>query len=132
MDDFHALPQSLRRQIDAAFDEARETSPDPVDSGLVPPAAKRRRLLARNDGEVANYHSEDSDEGGGFLVDDEPVHTTEEDQGEIHESNSSRANAIGLSMIPKAVSDIYPTEQISCTEEAYDIAPAAAPRSTSR
>lgn len=124
MDDFHALPQSLRRQIDAAFDEARQTLPDPVDSGLVPPAAKRRRLLARDDGEVANYHSEDSDEGGGFLVDDEPVHTTEPDQRESHESKSSHADVIGLSMIPKAVSDIYTAKFVSATEI---LAPASAP-----
>ena len=74
---------------------------DPVDTGLVPPAAKRRRL-DHDDGELTNYHDEETSEGGGFLVDDELRGFL---QGGDDESGpaGSRHDALGLSMIPTAV-----------------------------
>lgn len=104
MDDFNALSSSLRHEIDAAFDKARALPSDPVDTGLVPPAAKRRRL-DRNDGEAANYHSGDEDESGGFLVDSEPGGFLDEEDT-CSEPRIGNSDVIGLSMIPAAVSKV--------------------------
>lgn len=109
MGDFDKLPKSLRLQIDSAFNHAHKLLSDPVSSGLVPPAAKRRRLN-HDDGELANYVDEPiaEEEGGGFLVDD-----VDEDSGDIPRADirgphtpepNIHPDSLALSLIPTAVS----------------------------
>ena len=117
MSEYTELPRSLQREIDAAFDKARQLPPDPVETGLVPPAAKRRRI-EDDEGEQTNYHDEDSDEGGGFLVDDEVpggFEPVEDEKTAPSPSVNDVPDTIGLSMIPAAVS--HPSHSLSTFSE---------------
>lgn len=109
MDDFDDLPAWLQRQIDGAFDEAHTLPPDPVTTGIIPAAAKKRRP-GQDEDKLTNYHSDEElcfSGGGGFLVEDESggFIPGESSATEILESHT-HTDSLGLSMIPVAVSQL--------------------------
>ncbi|KAF8315448.1 hypothetical protein DL93DRAFT_916364 [Clavulina sp. PMI_390] len=105
MDDWTALPPSLRREIDKAFNKARVLGPSHSDSGFASRPAKRRRIGGQNDVTITNEPSDDSDEEGGFLVerDDQeaPNDTKSTSTGLLI---SDEQDSLNLSMVSKAVS----------------------------
>lgn len=110
MSEFDQLPQSLQKQIDSAFDQAHKLLSDPVSSGLVPPAAKRRKIEDSNDGEQATYNDEPSlnEEEGGFLLDDDD-NDSQSNQEEVislqrEKDQAPHPDSLALSLIPPAVS----------------------------
>ncbi|KAF9508143.1 hypothetical protein BS47DRAFT_1398021 [Hydnum rufescens UP504] len=90
--EYDTLPLRIRKQIDNAFNAVALTNGSIPERGLVPPAAKRRKLAPALDGMQSNYHDETGatslpEEGGGFIPGDT-------DAGFVPEGNSEEGRAM--------------------------------------
>jgi hypothetical protein len=90
--EYDTLPLRIRKQIDDAFNAVALTNGSIPERGLVPPAAKRRKLVRADDGMQSNYHDETGatslpEGGGGFIPGDT-------DGGFIPEGNTEEGEAM--------------------------------------
>lgn len=114
-EEFEALPRSLKRKIDEAFDravrEARGSAPRTTDRKEEPGEPKYNQDSQR----AADSASKEDDLGGGFLPpeDDDmggggfiPMDTDEDGGGFMPAAEKEPATHIPLSLIPRAVSGL--------------------------